>query len=42
MQMSSEQIRALIQRYGQEQVDQRLGYVEPEIGGTVRNVNIQI
>jgi len=41
-QMSPEQIRALIQRYGKPQVDKRLGYVKPEISGTVRNVNIQI
>jgi len=41
-QMPPEQIRALIQRYGKDQVDQRLGYVKPEFGGTTRNVNIQI
>lgn len=40
--MSPEQIRSLIQRYGKPQVDERLGYVKPEIVGNVRNVNFQI
>jgi hypothetical protein len=36
--MSPDEIRKLVRVYGNDQVNRRLGYIKPEIGGFVREI----